>query len=120
VTLAQIAGLNARLVFLYAEAPPVRHAVAEIYVAGRWSVFDPVSDRSFIWPKHGYATAWELRAMPNLLDGLQDHALLRYVDNRFYQHIGIAAYDPWNPRNDFATAPIDGATAARLRAGEAS
>jgi hypothetical protein len=120
VLLADLAGLSARLVFLYADAPPLRHTVTEIYIAGRWSVFDPVSDRVFAWAKHGYAGAWEIQRQPRLLDGLQDHGRLPYVASRFYRTAGIAAYDPWDPSLRYPWDPLDAATRARLRAGEAS
>jgi hypothetical protein len=120
VTLAQTAGLPARLVFLYADSPPVRHTVAEIFLTGRWSVFDPVSDRCFAWSKHGYASAWEIRQQPWLLDRLQDHARLPYVASRFYMSAAIAEYDPWDLAHQFPWDPIDAATAGRLLAGEAS
>ena len=120
VALAGLAGLSARLVFLFAAEPLVRHTVVEIFAAGRWSVFDPVSDRSYAWAKHGFASAWELRRLPQLLDGLQDHGRLPYVDSRFYQTAAIAPYDPWDPAFAYPWDPLDAATAARLRAGEAS
>lgn len=120
VALAQTAGLPARLVFLYADAPPVRHTVAEIFLTGRWSVFDPVSDRCFAWSKHGYASAWEIRQQPWLLDRLQDHARLPYVASRFYMSAALADYDPWDPAHQFPWDPIGAAMADRLLAGEAS
>jgi hypothetical protein len=120
VALAQAMGLPARLVFLYADAAPIRHTVAEIFVTGRWSVFDPISDRCFAWSKHGYASAWEIRQQPWLLDRLQDHARLPYVASRFYASAAIAAYDPWDTANEFPWDPVDTATVKRLCAGEAS
>ena len=136
VALAQIAGLPARIVFLFAaedggpEPPPSfatgkgsaseRHAVCEIYAAGQWAVFDPVSDRSFAWAKHGYASAWDLRRMPRLIDGLQDHGRLRYVDSRYYRSAAIAGYDPWDLSLRYPWDRLDAATASRLQAGAAS
>jgi hypothetical protein len=120
VLLADLAGLSARLVFLYADSPPYRHAVTEVFVAGRWSVFDPVSDRSFAWARHGYAGAWEVRQQPRLVDGLRDHGRLPYVAGRFYRTVAIAAYDPWDTTQRYPWDPLDTATSARLRAGEAS
>ena len=120
VCLAQLTGLSARLVFLFADAPPLRHTVAEIFVAGQWAVFDPVSDRSFLWPKHGHASAWDVRQMPALVDGLQDHRRLPYVASRFYRTIGIATYDPAAAGLNYQHDPLDRETAARLLAGEAS
>jgi hypothetical protein len=120
VTLAALAGLPARLVFLYAEQPRQRHAVAEIHARGHWSVFDPVSNRSFIWSKHGYASAWEIHRMPRLVDGLQDHGRLPYVDSRYYTTVAVATYDPWDPRHRYPWQPLDAATRERLQRGEAS
>jgi hypothetical protein len=120
VVLAGRAGIPARLVFLYAAEPPVRHTVVEAYIMRRWSVFDPLSDRAFAWPKHGYASAWDINRMPALLDGLQDHGRLPYVASRYYRSIAIADYDPSTADLGFALDPVDEATAARLRRGEAA
>ena len=120
VTLTAMAGLPARLVHLFAAAPAERHCVVEIFIAGRWTVFYPVSDRSFAWPKHGYTSAWDLRWMPALIDGLQDAGRLRYVAGRFYQTAAIAAYDPQDASLTFPWDPLDPDTAARLRDGAAS
>jgi hypothetical protein len=120
VTLAMLTGLSARIVLLSTDDAEHRHAVTELYLNGHWSVFDPVSDRSFIWSKHGYASAWDIHRMPRLVDGLQDHGRLRYVDSRFYQRVAIATYDPWDPRHRFPWQPLDDATRRRLRQGEAS
>lgn len=120
VTLAGLAEVPGRLVFLYADRPPYRHTVAELYVRGRWSVFDPVSDRTFLWSKHGYASAWEIQRMPRLVDSLQDHGRLPYVDSRFYATVAIAAYDPRAAGDRSGWSPLDPATRERLARGEAS
>jgi hypothetical protein len=120
VTMASLAGLPARIVLLYADQRPFRHAVVEIHLNGRWSVFDVISNRTFAWPKHGYASAWEIARMPALIDSLQDHHRLRYVDSRFYRTIAIAEYDPWDLAHRYPWDPIDQTAAARLAAGEAS
>jgi hypothetical protein len=120
VLLAHLSGQSARVVFLYADAPPVRHTVVEIWVNGRWVVFDPVSDRSFAWPKHGYVGAWDIHQQPRLLDGLQDHARLPYVAGRFYRTVAIAPYGPCDQSLRFPWDPLDAAARARLMAGDAS
>lgn len=119
VTLAALAGLPGRVVFLCTADGQQQHTVAELYVTGGWSVFDPVSDRSFIWSKHGYASAWQIHRMPHLVDGLQDHGRLRYVDSRFYARVAVAAYDPWDVRHRFPWQPLDADTRERLQRGEA-
>jgi hypothetical protein len=119
VTLAALAGVRGRIASLSSDDGGQQHAVAELYVNGHWSVFDPVSDRSFIWSKHGYASAWDIHQMPRLVDGLQDHGRLRYVDSHFYQQIAIAPYDPWDERHRFPWQPLDDATRMRLQQGEA-
>ncbi|MGD9892989.1 MAG: transglutaminase domain-containing protein [Dehalococcoidia bacterium] len=119
VTLATLAGVPGRIVVLAGDDGRQRHTVTELYVRGHWSVFDPVSDRSFIWSKHGYASAWDIHLMPRLVDGLQDHGRLRYVDSRFYQQVAVAAYDPWDERHRFPWQPLDEATRGRLHRGEA-
>jgi hypothetical protein len=119
VTLAALAGVWGRIASLSSDDAGERHAVTELYLNGHWSVFDPVSDRSFIWSKHGYASAWDIHQMPRLIDGLQDHGRLRYVDSRFYQRVAIAPFDPWDARHRFPWQPLDDATRARLQQGEA-
>lgn len=119
VTLAALTGVSGRVVLLSSHDTELRHVVTELYVSGHWSVFDPVSDRSFIWSKHGYASAWDIRQMPRLVDGLQDHGRLRYVDSRYYQQVAIAIYDPWDARHRFPWQPLDDAARTRLQAGEA-
>jgi hypothetical protein len=119
VTLALLTGVPGRIVMLSSDDGGQRHTVTELYVNGHWSVFDPVSDRAFIWSKHGYASAWDIHRMPRLVDGLQDHGRLRYVDSRFYQRVAIAIYDPWDPHHRFPWQPLDEATRGRLRQGEA-
>jgi hypothetical protein len=119
VTLAAVTGVSGRIVLLSSDDSKLRHTVTELYVNGHWSVFDPVSDRSFIWSKHGYASAWDIQQMPRLIDGLQDHGRLQYVESRYYQRVAIATYDPWDPRHRFPWEPLDDATRARLQRGEA-
>jgi len=119
VTLAMLAGLNARLAFLFDDQASERHTVVEVFTGGRWTAFDPVSDRCYIWPKHGYASAWDIHQMPALVDGLQDHGRLPYVSGRFYRSVAIAVYDPWDGAHRFPWDPLDPATAGRLHAGRA-
>jgi len=120
VTLAALAGLPGRIVFLESADGQLRHTVAELYVTGGWSVFDPVSDRSFVWSKHGYASAWDVHRMPHLVDGLQDHGRLRYVDSRYYARVAVAEYDPWDVRHQYPWQPLDTAARERLQRGEAN
>jgi hypothetical protein len=116
--MAQVAGLPARVVLLARDDPPERHAVAEIFVLGRWTVFDGYSGRFYVWPKHGYLSAWDARQLPALVNAAPDHGRRRYVDGAFFRHVAIAAYDvadfdayryPW----DLVSPEL----AARLRAG---
>lgn len=120
VTQLRLAGLPARLVFLYDVTAAARHCVTEVYCGGRWSVLDPVSDRTFVWAKHGFASAWEIRQMPALVDGLQDSGPLRYVASSYYRVAAVAEYDPAAPDWRYDEQIVDAATAERLRLGAAS
>ncbi len=116
--MAQVAGLHARLVLLAREAPAERHAVTEIFVLGRWTVFDGFSGRFYTWPKHGYASAWEARRLPQLIDNHPDHGRQHYVDSAYYRHAGIVRYDiAEHMRYSYLWGPIPPALAARLREG---
>jgi hypothetical protein len=104
--MAQVAGLPARIVFLARSAPAERHAVTEIFMQGRWSIFDGCSGRFYAWPKHGYASVWEVQRLPIMVDRAADHGRQRYVDSAYFHNAGIAAYDvgdfasyqyPWDP-----------------------
>lgn len=117
--MAQVAGLPARLVFLAREAPAERHAVTEIFLLGRWTVFDAFSGRFYTWPKHGYVSAWEARRLPHLIDHHPDHGRQRYVDSAYFRHAAVASYNiadhaqfsyPWDS--------IPPGLAARLRDGQ--
>ena len=88
-----MAGLPARLAFLASDAPPERHTVTEVYLWGRWAVVDGFSGRLYIWPKHGYASAWDIHLLPQIVDQHPDHGRQPYVESRFYRHVGIASYD---------------------------
>lgn len=116
--MAQVAGLPARVVFLARPDVRERHTVTEVFITGRWAVFDGFSNRYFAWPKHGYAGAWDVRQLPGIVDNQGDHGRSRYVDSAFYRYAGVAVYNimdnasfayPWDPT------PPD--LASRLRAG---
>lgn len=116
-SLAQLAGIPARLVFLYRTAflgsngvernsPETRraemlaanmrtiemHSVVEAWAAGAWVVFDPCANRFYPWPHHGYASALALQQQPRLVDQAPEHGRIRYVDSAFYRSFGIASY----------------------------
>ena len=104
--MAQIAGLPARMVFLARDEPVERHTVVEIFLGNRWCVLDAFSGRFYAWPKHGYASAWDVRTLPQLVDNSPDRGRVRYVDAAYFRHVAIATYDlsgtasysyPWDP-----------------------
>lgn len=116
--MAQVAGLSARIVFLARTDPPERHAVTEISILGRWSVFDAFSGRFYTYPKHGYASAWDIRGLPQLVDNHPDHSRQRYVNSSYYRNAGIATYDIADAGSyAYPSDPIPPDLAARLQAG---
>lgn len=116
--LAQVAGLHARMVFLASVDPPERHTVTELFVGGRWSLFDGWSGRFYPWSKHGYASAWDIRQMPSLIDNHPDHGRQRYVDSRYFQYVAIAFYDIAHAAEyRYHRDPIPPTLADRLREG---
>ncbi|MGI8549171.1 MAG: transglutaminase domain-containing protein [Dehalococcoidia bacterium] len=92
VTLVQIAGFPARLVFLYREEPLELHTVVEAWVHGHWIVFDPCANRFYLRPHHGYACALDLQQQPKLVDQMPEHGRIQYVDSAFYRTFAIAEY----------------------------
>ena len=94
-----LAGIPARLVFLYRAAPPAMHTVVEAWVGGGWAVCDASANRCYSWPHHGYASANDLQQQPRLVDQLPEHGRNPYVDSRFYETVAISASAPqhWPP-----------------------
>lgn len=92
VVLAQIAGLPARLVFLYRAQPAALHTVVEVWLLGSWAVFDACANRFYLWPHRGYASALDLSQQPRFVDQMPEHGRNPYVDSGFYRTLGIAAY----------------------------
>ena len=104
--MAQIAGLPARVAFLARTEPVERHTIVEIFLGNRWSVFDAFSGRFYAWPKHGYASAWDVHTLPQLVDNSPERGRVRYVDSAYFRHVAVATYDiadsasysyPWDP-----------------------
>jgi hypothetical protein len=116
--LAQVAGMHARVVHLARTDPAERHTVTEVWTGTRWSVFDPFSGRFFTWPKHGYASAWDMHELPRIADEKADHGRQRYVDSAYYRWIAIADYraDEAN-RYSYDRDPLPPVLVERLRAG---
>lgn len=116
--LAQVAGLPARVVHLARTEPPERHTVTEVWTGTRWSVFDPFSGRFFTWPKHGYASAWDMHELPRIADEKADHGRQRYVDSAYYRCIAIADYRADEAdRYAYDRDPLPPDLVERLRAG---
>lgn len=116
VTLSQMAGIAARLVFLYRAEPPDLHTVVEAWLQGSWAVFDPCANRFYLWPHHGYASAYALRQDPRLVDQCPEHGRIPFVDSAFYRTVAIAEY-PLAGRNqyDYRRQPALGDDGPRLQ-----
>jgi hypothetical protein len=116
--LANVAGIHAHITFLASIDPPERHTVTEMFIGGRWSLFDGWSGRFYPWSKHGYASAWDIKQLPGLIDNHPDHRRQRYVASRFFQYVAIAPYDIARADSySFERDPIPPALADRLRQG---
>jgi len=90
--LLQVAGLPSRLVFLYRESPPLLHVVVEARVQAGWAVCDACAGRCYVWPHHGYASAWDLQRQPRLVDQAPEHGHSPYVDSSLYRTIAVSPY----------------------------
>jgi hypothetical protein len=99
-TLLQLAGIPARVVFLYRAAPPLLHTVVEARPQETWSVCDPCVNRCYIWPHHGYASALELQQHPQILVHAPEHGRHPYVDADLYKTAAIAEYPLADRPND--------------------
>ncbi len=116
--LAQVAGMQARVVHLARTDPAERHTVTEVWTGTRWSVFDPFSGRFFTWPKHGYASAWDMHELPRIADEKADHGRQRYVDSAYYRYVAIADYRVDEAgRYSYDRDPLPPDLVQRLRAG---
>lgn len=90
-SLCRALGLPARLCFLYREDPPSLHAVCELRVMNRWSVFDPLANQFFPLSHVGYASAWDIMGRPAIVDGHPDHGRKPTIDSAFYRTVAIAS-----------------------------
>jgi hypothetical protein len=116
--MAQVAGLPARIVFLARTDPPARHAVAEIWLPDRWCAFDGFEGRFYVLPKRLYASVWDARQMPEVVDHHPDHGHRRYVDSAYFRTAAVAAYDiAAFASYDYSWDPISPDLAARLEQG---
>lgn len=113
--LAQIAGMPARLVYLFdMERKNWGHGVTEIYVRTRsssnWAIFDATSNVCYSMPDGKLASAWDLRNNPDIVDKHSEHLKKPYVASTFYRCCAITNYSiwhwkkydyRWNPINDY-------------------
>jgi hypothetical protein len=116
--LAQVAGLPARIVFLARTEPAERHTVTEVYLQGRWSVFDGFGGGLHPWPKHGFPSVADIQRVPRMIDQAADHSRDRYVDSAYYRNAAIVEYDVMDWASfEYPWEPVSAALAARLHAG---
>ena len=69
IVLCQVAGLGARMVVGLDDELKTGHTLTEVYVAGKWSVFDPSPCVPFPYYPLGdgtFASAWDLRQDPTI------------------------------------------------------
>ena len=90
--LLRAAGFHARLVFLGRAQPPALHTVVEVYAGPRgprWTLCDPSNGKTYTWMKHGFANAWDIRQLPQLIDKRSDHATDPFVNSAWFHTIAI-------------------------------
>lgn len=69
IALCQVAGMGARMIIGLHDARKRGHTLTEIYVAGKWSVFDPSPGMPFPYyplADGSLASAWEIRRDPKI------------------------------------------------------
>lgn len=111
--LAQIAGMPARLVYLFdMDRRNWGHGVTEIYVRtnSNWAVFDATSNVCYSMSDGRLASAWDLCKHPEVVNNHPEHLKKPYVSSTFYKCSAIANYSVWdwkkydyrwNPINDY-------------------
>ncbi len=92
--LCRARGLAARLCLLYRDGQPNVHAVCEIGVMGRWSLFDPLANQFFHLSHVGYASAWDVMNRHAIVDGHPEHNYKPTIDSSFYRVVAIAELPP--------------------------
>jgi hypothetical protein len=98
-TMAQLAGIGSRICLLYRDAEPSFHAVCELRIMAAWSVFDPLANQYFVLGHQPYASAWDIKQRPAIVDRHPAHGQKPTVDSSFYRTVGIANIElaPWPP-----------------------
>ncbi len=99
--LAQVAGLPARLVYLFdLNRKNWGHGVTEIFVqtneSSNWAVFDATSNVCYPMPDGRLASAWDLRNNPEIIENHPEHKKKPYVASVFYECSAIANYSVWD------------------------
>lgn len=92
--LCRVSGLAARLCLLYRDQPPDFHAVCEIGIMGRWSLFDPLANQFFHLSHVGYASAWDIMNRPAIVDGHPEYGRKPTIDSSFYRVVAVADLAP--------------------------
>ncbi len=109
--LAQIAGMPARLVYLFdMERRNWGHGVTEIYVptTSNWAVFDATSNVCYPMPDGRLASAWDLRQRPEIVTAHPECGRRPYVSPAFYKCSAVANYSVWDRgRYDYSWNPIN-------------
>ena len=111
--LAQIAGMPARLVYLFdLNRKNWGHGVTEIFLqtseSSNWAVFDATSNVCYPMPNGKLANAWNLRNNPEIIDNHPDYMKKPYVARAFYECSAIANYFAWDwKKYDYRWNPIN-------------
>jgi len=83
--LNQIASFPSRIVYLYHISKAKGHAVGEVYVKSKWSLFDILSQKYYQKKDGTIANAWELREDASLIDEQTEAGKMYYADRNFYR-----------------------------------
>jgi transglutaminase-like putative cysteine protease len=92
--LCRVARLAARLCLLYRDQEPGFHAVCEVQIMGRWSLFDPFANQFFHLSHLGYASAWDVMRRPAIVDAHPEHGRKSTIDSSFYHTVAVADLPP--------------------------
>ena len=99
--LAQIAGLPARLIYLFdLNRKNWGHGVTEIFLqtseSSNWAVFDATSNVCYPMEGGRFASAWDLRNHPEIIENHSDYMKKPYVARAFYECSAVVNYFAWD------------------------
>lgn len=87
--LCQIAGIPARLVYIYSKSGI--HVCSEVFISKKWSFFD-ITSQKYYRIKDKIASIWEILQNPCIVDTRRRKTDLCYVDSKWFLHAGIVNY----------------------------